>query len=92
MAKSNIPSDKKKMNRQDDHDHWPASIKSTLQWFPFHVIMEYTGNLMQDDTHLTSSLLKMFLMFEIHLGCGDDDLDMVSLKCIHCKRETVLNP
>ena len=65
MAKTNIPSDKKKINRQDDHDHWPASIKSILHWFPFHAIMEYTGNLMQDDTHLMSSLLKMFSMFEI---------------------------
>ena len=55
MAKTNIPSDKKKINRQADHDHWPTSIKSTYQWFPFRAIMEYTGNIMQDDTHLTSS-------------------------------------
>ena len=46
---------------------------------------------MQDDTHLTSSLLKMFSMFEIRLSCGDDDLDIVSLKCINCKKETYLN-
>ena len=43
MAKSNLPSNKKIINRQDDHDYWPASIKSTLQWFPFRAIMEYTG-------------------------------------------------
>ena len=53
--------------------------------------MEYTGNLIQDDTHLKSSLLKMFSMFEIRLSCGDDDLDIVSLKCINCKKETDLN-
>ena len=53
--------------------------------------MEYTGNIMQDDTNLTSSLLKMFSMFEIRLSNGDDDLDIVSLKCINCKRETGLN-
>ena len=53
--------------------------------------MEYTGNIMQDDTHLTSSLLKMFSMFEIRLSCGDDDLEKVCLKCIHCKKETGLN-
>ena len=53
----------KKINRIDDFEHWPESIKSTLQWFHFHAIMEYTGNIMQDDTHLTSSLLKMFSMF-----------------------------
>ena len=54
MAKSHLPSHKKKINRIDDFEHWPASIKSTLQWFPFHSIMEYTGNTIQDDTHLTS--------------------------------------
>ena len=53
--------------------------------------MEYTGKLIQYDTHLTSSLLKMFSMFEIRLSCGDDDLDIVSLKCINCKKETGLN-
>ena len=54
MAKSHLPSHKKTINRIDDFEHWPESIKSTLQWFPFHSIMEYTGNIMQDDTHLTS--------------------------------------
>ena len=91
MAKSHLPFDKKKINLQDDHDHWPASIKSTLQWFTFCSIMKYTGNIMQDDTHLTSSLLKTFSMFEIRLSCGDDYLEMVSLKCINCKKETGLN-
>ena len=46
---------------------------------------------MQDDTHLTSSLLKMLSMFEIRLSCGDDDLDIVYLKCVNCKKETGLN-
>ena len=41
----------KKNNYIDDSEHWPESIKSTLQWFTFHEIMEYTGNVMQDDTH-----------------------------------------
>ena len=91
MAKSHLPSYKKKINRIDDFEHCPASIKSTLQWFPFHAIMEYTGNIMQDDTHLTSSSLKIFSMFEIRLSCGDDDLDIVSLKFINCKKETGLN-
>ena len=45
---------------------------------------------MQYDTHLTSSLLKMFSMFEIRLSCGDDNLDTLSLKCINCKKETGL--
>ena len=66
------------------------SIKSTIQWFPFLGIMEYTGNDMQNYTHLTSSLLKMFSLFEIRLSCGDVDLDTVSLKCINCQKETGL--
>ena len=52
--------------------------------------MEYTGNDMQDDTHLTSSLLKMFSLFEICLSCGDVNLYTVSLKCINCQKETGL--
>ena len=91
IAKTNIPSDKKKINRQADHNHWPASIKSTCQWFPFHAIMEYTGNIMEDYTHLKSSLLKIFSIFEIRLSFGDNDLDIVSLKCINCKKEKGLN-
>ena len=91
MTLSHVPSDKNKINRIDDFEHWPESIKSTLQWFPFHDIMEYTGNVMQDDTHLTSSLLKMFSMFEIRLSCGDDNLGKVYLKCVDCKKATGLN-
>ena len=30
-------------------------------------------------------------MSEIRLSSGDDDLDIVSLKCINCKKETGLN-
>ena len=50
------------------------------QCFPYNEIMEYTGNIMQDDTHLTSSLLKMFSMFEIRLSCGDDDFGKIVFK------------
>ena len=39
MTLSHVPSYLKK-NRIDDFEHWPESIKSTLQWFPFHEIME----------------------------------------------------
>ena len=53
--------------------------------------MEYTGNIMQDNTHLMSSLLKMCSMFKIRLSYGDKDLDVLSLKCINCKKETGLN-
>ena len=82
----------KNFNCIDDHEHWPASIKSTSQWFPFHTIMEHTGNIMQDDKRLISLLLKMFLMSEIRLSYGEKYLDSLSLKCINCKRETGLDP
>ena len=48
------PSEKKKINRVDNHKHWPASIKETIQWFPFLIIMEHTANKMQDDKGLIS--------------------------------------
>ena len=88
MAENYRPNEKKKIIRHADHDHWPASIKSTCRWFPFHAIMKYTGNIMQYDTHLMSSLLKMFLMFKIRLSYGDKYLDNLCLKCINCKKET----
>ena len=53
--------------------------------------MEYTGDFMQDNNHLTSSLLKMFSMFEIRLSFGDDDLEEKKLKCINLKKEKGLN-
>ena len=80
----------KKINHIDDFEHWPASIKTTMQWFPFLEIMEYTGNYIRNDTPLTSSLLKMFSMSEISLSVGDVNLDEVSLKCINYNRTTGL--
>ena len=35
MTLTHLPSTKK-INRIDDFENWPESIKSTLQWFPFH--------------------------------------------------------
>ena len=42
------PSEKRKFNCVDNPKHWPASIKNTIQWFPFPTIMEHTPNKMQD--------------------------------------------
>ena len=53
--------------------------------------MEHTANKMQENNGLISSLLKMFAMFKIRLSYGDKELDVLSIKCIHCKRETGLN-
>ena len=57
MTLSNVPSYLKKFNRIDDFEHCPESIKSTLQWFPFHEIMEYTGNVNNDDVRWVSSCM-----------------------------------
>ena len=62
-----------------------------MQWFPFLTIMEHTGNKMQDDKGLISSILKMFSMLEIRLSFGDEDLDTLSIKFINCKRKIGLN-
>ena len=80
-----------KLNSVDNHKHWPASIKETMQWFPFLAIIEHTTNKMQDDKGLILSLLKMFSMFKIRLSFGNEDLDNLSINCINCKRETGLN-
>ena len=34
----------------------------------------------------------MFAMFEIRWSCGDEELDVLSIKCINGKIETGLNP
>ena len=47
------------MNCIDDHKHWPASIKSTIKWFPFLTIMEHNGNIILDDTCMCSPLEKI---------------------------------
>ena len=63
-----------------------------IEWFPFLDIMEYTGNDMKIDIPLTTSLLKMFSMFEISLTVWDVNVDEVSLMCINCKIKTGLEP
>ena len=88
MTLTHVPSTKNKINRIDDFEHWPASIKTTIEWFTLLEIMEYNGNDIKNDTPLTSSLLKMFSMFDIYLSVGDVHVDEVSLKCINCKRST----
>ena len=46
---------------------------------------------MQENNGLISSLLNMFAMFEIRLSYGEEELDVLSIKCINCKRETGLD-
>ena len=54
--------------------------------------MEHNANKRKENNGLISSLLKMFSMFEIRLSYGDEDLDVLYIKCINCKTETGLNP
>ena len=85
------PSEKKRIHRVDSNEHWPTSIKETIQWFPFIAIMEHTANKMKNNNGLISSVLKIFAVFQICLSYEDKKLDVVSIKCINCKRETYLN-
>ena len=47
MPLTHLPSSK--TNCIDDFEHWPASIKTTIEWFTFLDTMEYTGNDMKSD-------------------------------------------
>ena len=47
MANMYKTSEKKKIYRVDSDEHWPTSIKETIQWFPFLNIMEHTSNKME---------------------------------------------
>ena len=81
------PSEKNKIHRVDSDEHWTTSIKSQFSGFlflPLCNILQKTKN----NNGLISSLLKMFAMFEIRLSYGDEELDVLSIKCINCKIET----
>ena len=41
------PSKKKKIYFVDSGEHWPTSIKETINWFPFLTIMEHTADKME---------------------------------------------
>ena len=71
MLLFHVPSTKKRINRIDNFEHWPESIKTTIQWFTFLDMMEYTGNDMISDIPLTTSLLKMFPMFRVKMTVRD---------------------
>ena len=52
------PSEKRKFNRVDNHQHCPASMKNKMQWFSFLIIMEHTANKMQDDKGANIIIIK----------------------------------
>ena len=70
--------------------YWPKSIKDTIEWFPFLVIMEHTANIMNTKAGIIPSLLKGFSMFELRLICDKEKLYVIAIRCINCKTETGL--
>ena len=85
------PSSKKRINCIDKSNHWPESIKRTIECFPFLDIMEFTGKEMITDKSITISLLKMFSMFSAKFTVRDDTVNKVSLICINCKEKHIYN-
>ena len=78
------------MHRVDSGEHWPISIKKTIQWFTFITILEHTAKKWKKRSDII--IINVFAMFEIRLSYEDKKMDVVSLKYINCKRETGLNP
>ena len=79
------PSEKNKLNRHDSENYWQTSIKRTIQWFSFITTMEHTARIM-GEKGLISSLLKVFAIFELRFNYKESKLDVVSLRCIKCKK------
>ena len=59
-----------------------------MVYFSYHngTYYKYYGK----NNGLISSLLKEFAIFELHISYKEGNLDVVSIKCINCKRETGL--
>ena len=53
------PLKNEKIHRVDSGEHWPTSIKETIQWFPFLTIMEHTANNMENNNWPVSLLLNL---------------------------------
>ena len=52
--------------------------------------MEHTANIIETNNGIISSLLKVFAMFVLRLNYKEGKLDVISIRCINCKRETGL--
>ena len=61
------PSAKKEIDHRGRNWYWPTSMKDTIQWFPFIIIMEHTANILNPNKWLIPSLLKVFSMFQLHI-------------------------
>ena len=52
--------------------------------------MEHTANIIKTNNGLILSLLNVFAMFELRLNYDEEKLDVISIRCTNCKRETGL--
>ena len=74
------------MDRHDRDLYCPTTIKYTVQRFPFFSIMEHTENILNPKQGITTSLLKVFSMFELRLIDCRDKVDSIAIRCINCKK------
>ena len=77
------------MDLHDSNLYWTTSIKDTIKRFPFLAIMEHTANILKPNKGLIPSLLNIFAGFEFFFIDYRDKEEAISIRCIHCKKETV---
>ena len=53
----------------------------------FFTIMEHTAKNIETNNGLISSLLKLFDMSELRLNYDKEKLNLISIRCISCKRK-----
>ena len=89
------PYDKKEIDRHDSNLYCPTSIKETIKWFKFLTIIEHTGNIINPNKGLITSLLKVFAMLQ--LRSFDDKeykegkrLNMIAIRGVNCNKEICL--
>ena len=81
------PSEKREIDCHDINLYWPTTIKYTIQWFSSLTIMERTANILEPKQGITTSLLKVFAMFELHLIDCRNKLEAITVRSINCKKE-----
>ena len=84
------PSDTKYIDRHDRDLYWPTSIKDTIQWFPVFTTIEHTANVINQNKGLFPSLLNVFFMFQLCLFDDKYEVEIITIRCINCKKETGL--
>ena len=78
----------KQIDRHDSNLYWPTTIKDRIWWFPFLAILEHTATILNPNTGLFPSLLKVFAMFEFRLIDYKDKFDSIVIRFINCKKST----